>query len=537
MPGAAFDSIDRHPAPACLPGTRFEVLARLAEWIDSPNCDQRICWLSGIAGSGKSAIAQSIAEKYASQRRLAASFFFSRKEIMRRKAQGFFPTLACQMLVFAPFIRPALLDALDADATIPTKVLSEQARRLLQEPLLSSMDSFSNPILIVVDSLDECDDVKMANELVCLLTGILRHCRWPLKVLFTSRAEAHITQTFQHSDLRNTTCSLRLQDFDVDNDIRAYLRHSFEGIRESKNLDSVYNFPLPWPSEDEIEMIVQKAAGLFIFATTVVKYVDIDYGSPVAQLQAVLQTFQDGASAESSLVHSSLDMLYLDALRRISDPGKVRLVLGSVALTFRPLSTSGLNDLLSKFQFDASCIVKDLGSVLMTSDSDLRTEGAVRVYHTSFRDFLTSSHRSQQYFVDPAVFHDILARACLELMNRHLTVDMCNLRDPSLLNCEIEDLDKQCKLRIKEGVRYACRWFVHHLSQVRWDGRMDDTLVLSFQTFATRHLLNWIEVLSLIGELDSAILSLREAADWLKVRMAIHCVALPEFIAVLAKTI
>lgn len=528
MPGAAFDSIDRHPAPACLPGTRLELLARIAEWVDNPNCDQRIYWLSGLAGSGKSAIAQSIAEKYANQRRLAASFFFSRKEILRRKAQGFFPTLACQLLVFAPSIRPALLNALDTDAMIPTKVLLEQARNLLQEPIVSSMVSFPHPVLIVVDSLDECDDVKMANEIVCLLAGILRHCRWPLKVLFTSRAEPHIVQTFQHSELRNMTGSIRLQDFGVDDDIRAYLRHSFEGIQESMNAMSITIYPLPWPSEDEIKMIVQKADGLFIFATTVVKYVGINYGSPVAQLQAVLQALQDGASAESSLVHSPLDMLYLDALRRTPDVEKVRLILGSVVFAFRPLSTHGLNDLLWTFHFDASYIIKDLCSVLVISDSDIETDRAVRLYHTSFRDFLTSSHRSQQYFVDPVVFHSILARACLELMNRNLTVDMCNLGDPSLLNCDIEDLDKRCKLRIKEGVRYACRWFAHHLSQIPWDRRTDKTLILSLQSFATRYLLNWIEVLSLTGELDSAILSLREAVDWLKVRMTTRWVTIPE---------
>ncbi|KAH0826316.1 hypothetical protein J3R83DRAFT_5262 [Lanmaoa asiatica] len=530
VPSAAFDSIDRHPAPACLPGTRFELLARLTEWVDSPNCDQHICWLSGLAGSGKSAVAQTVADRYAAgQHRLAASFFFSRKEILRRKAQGFFPTLACQILAFAPSIRPALLGALDADATIPTKVLLEQVRRLLQEPIMSSASSFPDPVLIVVDSLDECDDVKMASEIIHLLSGILRHCRWLLKVLFTSRAEPHLVHTFQHPELQSMTRSLQLQDFGVDDDIRAYLRHSFGVIQESMNAISVNNYPLPWPSEDGIETIVQKAAGLFIFATTVVKYVGIDYGSPVAQLRAVLQVLRNGASGDSALVHSSLDTLYLDALSTIPDVEKVNLVLGLIVFAFRPLSTRGLNDLLWKFQFDASYVVKNLRSVLVISNSSIESDGAVRIYHTSFRDFLTSPPRSRQYFVDPVVFHSILARACLELMIRHLRVDMCQLGDPSILNCEIGNLEERCKLRIKEGVSYACRWFSRHLSQVPWDRTTDNVLILSLQGFANQYLLNWIEVLSLTGELDSAVLSLREAAYWLKVRMTTDCVAAPEF--------
>ena len=426
------------------------------------------------------------------------------------------------MLASIPSIRPALLDALDTDAMIPTKVLLEQARRLIQEPIMSSTDSFPHPILIVIDSLDECDDMKMSTEIVRLLAETVRRCRWPLKVLFTSRAEPHILQTFQLPELCSLTYSLLLQDFGVGNDIRVYLRHSFEGIQESMNATSIDNSS-PWPSDDEIEMIVQKAAGLFIFAAMVVKYVGVGYASPVARLQIVLQALQGNASAERSLVLSPLDMLYLDTLRMTPDAEKARLILGSVVFAFRPLSICGLNDLLCESQFNVPYTVRNLCSVLVISSSEIEMDGAVRIYHTSFRDFLTDSRRSEQYFVDPVVFHNILARACLKLMNRHLTVDMCNLGDSSLLNRDIEDLDKRCKLHIKEGLHYACRWFAHHVSQVSWASGADDALLLSLQEFTNRHLLNWIEVLSLTGELDSAVLSLREAADWLEVRTPTCC--------------
>ncbi|KAF9230439.1 hypothetical protein BU15DRAFT_57231, partial [Melanogaster broomeanus] len=228
---AAFDSIERHPAPACLPGTRLELLARLAEWADNPATDQCVCWLSGVAGSGKSAVAQSIAEKYARLNRLAASFFFSRKEISRRTAQRIFPTLASQMVVFAPSIKPAISDALNEDYTIPMKVLVEQMRRLLQAPMSSVQCSCLDPVLVVIDSLDECDEEKMAKEVVVLLADLLRTCHWPLKVLFTSRREPYIVQTFLQSDVRSMTYALQLQDFNVQDDIRSYLNHSFADIR------------------------------------------------------------------------------------------------------------------------------------------------------------------------------------------------------------------------------------------------------------------------------------------------------------------
>ncbi|KAG9312474.1 hypothetical protein JVU11DRAFT_6860 [Chiua virens] len=282
------------------------------------------------------------------------------------------------------------------------------------------------------------------------------------------------------------------------------------------NAISTTKCSLPWPSDDELEMIVQKAAGLFIFATTVVKYVGMDYGSPVTRLQAVLQAFQNSASAESAVVHSPLDMLYSDALRAIPDLEKVRLVLGTVVFSFQPLSTRGLNDLIWTCHFDASYIVKNLSSVLTISDSDIEGDGAIRFYHTSFRDFLTTSNRSGQYFVDPAVFHSILGRAVFR-------VD-----DPTSRRRYAQFRRPRCELHIREGVRYACRWFAHHVSQVRWDREVDNALLLCVQGFARRCLLNWIEVLSLTGALDSAVLSLREVAEWLKVGVTVYRVVTAE---------
>ncbi|KAF9231030.1 hypothetical protein BU15DRAFT_82907 [Melanogaster broomeanus] len=429
-------------------------LRRLAEWADNPATNQRVCWLSGVAGSGKSAIAQSIAEQYARQNRLAASFFFSRKEISRRTAQRFFPTLASQMLVFAPSIKAAVIDAVNEDYAIPTKVLVEQMRRLLQKPMSSVQCSFPDPVLVVIDSLDECEEEKMANEVVVLLADLLCTCHWPLRVLLTSRHEPHIVQTFHQSDVRSMTYALQLQDFNVQEDIRYYLSHSFAGIRQS--MGSKPGNSLPWPAEDDVEIIMQKSAGLFIFATTVVKFVGDKYHSPPARLQAVLQG-------------------------GVSTGNRTRLVLGFVVFAFSPLSTRGLNTLLWNFQIEASFVIRNLHSVLVSPDTG-DDNGPVRIYHTSFRDFLSTSHRSREYFADSVTYHRIMAQACLESMIRHLAADM----------------------RV-----YAS--FV-----------LKRAYVMLAVGFARVYLLNWIEVLSLMGELESGIISLRGVADWLKSSLEPH---------------
>jgi hypothetical protein len=62
--GAPFDSQDRSPAPKCHPGTRSDILSKIYTWIGNHN-SKKLCWVHGPAGAGKSAIAQTVAERCA----------------------------------------------------------------------------------------------------------------------------------------------------------------------------------------------------------------------------------------------------------------------------------------------------------------------------------------------------------------------------------------------------------------------------------------------------------------------------------------
>ncbi|KZP20311.1 hypothetical protein FIBSPDRAFT_954683 [Athelia psychrophila] len=67
--GASWD-----PNLACLPGTRVSILSIINVWsrsLDGPN----VFWLKGVAGSGKTAIAHTVAQTLREDGRLASSFF------------------------------------------------------------------------------------------------------------------------------------------------------------------------------------------------------------------------------------------------------------------------------------------------------------------------------------------------------------------------------------------------------------------------------------------------------------------------------
>ena len=61
----------------CLRGTRKKVLWEIERWLTGEQ-EQRVFWLNGLAGTGKSTIAQTFAETSFADGKLGASFFCSR---------------------------------------------------------------------------------------------------------------------------------------------------------------------------------------------------------------------------------------------------------------------------------------------------------------------------------------------------------------------------------------------------------------------------------------------------------------------------
>ncbi|KAH7910769.1 hypothetical protein BJ138DRAFT_69979 [Hygrophoropsis aurantiaca] len=341
---AAFDSAARYPPPICLAGTRMEILNRISSWIEAEGT-QPICWLNGPAGSGKSAIAQRVAETYAEKNRLAASFFFSRREMQRSTTQHFFPTLSLQILKKFPSTRQSIAAALDEDDTVPTKFLREQMKKLVLEPLCAMTERPAFPVFIVIDSLDECDNEHLVIELITLLAQLIRESPQPFRLLFASRSESHIQKAFREPSILSMTLFLELVTFDAKEDIRLFMVRAFDGIYKNRHMlmDGVQH---PWPPADELERLLQKASGLFIFAATVTKFVDSKHEDPRDRLQIILN---DAPSTSGDTTFADIDTLYQDAIRISNNDDLTRRVLGVVRHVSNPLSIRALNIILSRY--------------------------------------------------------------------------------------------------------------------------------------------------------------------------------------------
>ena len=163
--GAEFGDGERK---GCLKGTRGAVLSTIELWARDFN-ENPVYWLNGLAGTGKSTIAKTIAERLFADGKLGASFFCSRDFEDRRNFHFIFPTLATQLARSYPGFRSILVPLIQANPNIAYKSLYNQMEQLIVQPLNKSNIS----TVIVIDALDECEDEESASAILSVLGRLL----------------------------------------------------------------------------------------------------------------------------------------------------------------------------------------------------------------------------------------------------------------------------------------------------------------------------------------------------------------------------
>jgi WD40 repeat protein len=480
-----------------------------------------VYWLKGLAGTGKTTIACSIAELAAQQGSLGATFFFSRTDIARRNPLAVIPTIAYRLARWRLELRWLICAAVDLHPDIADhRSVREQARRLLAE----AFGALSSPVprvLIVLDALDECD--KVANveggELLPALFDCLGALSITAKILVTSRDETSIQRMFAAEQADHPVHTLALhadiEPYLVDVDISLYLMDKLGRIGQEEG-------EISWPPRDVIEELVQRAGTLFVYAATVVKY--IDTGRTVSSLEDLLAEVLAGDLHEAE--HRwQLDRLYTQILMKasssvgsFSDRQRIQVLetVASLVLLQEPLPIDVISRLVNK----PRTLVDSLGPVLWKSNDE-----TVRLFHPSFADFVGDSKRcaglsfptterietSVSFLVLPEEHHRRLTCRCLAVMNKHLRYDIVGLEKPWISNDDISDLRKKLDLCAPRELQYACEFWAVHLAKA---GRPESALLTELNAFCRGHLLHWLELLSLMGALSAVLKYLPHALDW-----------------------
>ena len=493
----------------CLRGTRVDVLLQLEYWVKDKQ-DHRVFWLNGLAGTGKSTIAQSFAEISFADGNLGASFFCSRDSEARSDLQSIFPTLAFQLAYRYTQFREKLLQVLRANPSIKQETLCSQMEKVIVGPLQATHIR----TLIIIDALDECKDKEPASAILSVLSRYVDQIPH-VKFFITGRPEPQIRSGFRLKPLRPITEVLRLHDVKpslVDGDIKLFFRTQLSDIAETWSDCGVME---DWPSSSDIDTLCEKAAGLFIYASTVIKFVTSKYHTPNERLALIISlpqsTMYEGKSG--------IDLLYTQVLEQaFCDIGPdeqglysdFRSVVGAVLLLFNPLPVKALSTLLRTF--DIPNTLRSLHSLLLIPTSQLNP---VQVFHKSFPDFLMDLGRckDEKFFINPSVHHQEILLSCLSLMKKRLKRNICHLDNYTTLS-EVRDISAHQKENIGDTLEYACQFWARHLVGISSSGPNVGEVHKAIDEFFTTHLLFWIEVLVMIGRLDVGVHALNDIQQW-----------------------
>ena len=498
-----------------------------------------VYWLNGLAGTGKSTIAQTVAERVFAEGRLGASFFCSRDFKDRRNLRYIFPTLAFQLAQKYPNFRSILVPLLQSNPDVVRDSLYNQMETLIVEPLSSSNIS----TVIIIDALDECADEEPQSAILSvmgrLVEGILN-----VKFLITGRPEPRIQSGFRLGLLKPLTDVFVLHEVEpsvINADVRLFLSHGLSELAKRRGMEQD-----TWPTDEHLDMLCERAAGLFVYAVATLKFLDHAFTPPNKQLEIITMapssTSHEGRAKVRSTANldsldgfapsvdgsvETLDSLYLSSFQGAfngmdaGDDEKVRHVLGTVVLAVNPLPPSAIAILVGLGKQEVMDLLQLIQSLLKLSEDP---DSLVLPFHKSFPDFITDPLRcpNKRFHISPETGHLKLALSCLKLMNSCLEQNLLSLPNYAL-NSEVQDLEVRVKDHISIALQYACKSWHNHLTGVRGDIM---TVVPALRSFLQEGFLAWLEVLSIIGAARDAVVALEKLILWLQE----VCFGLPNYI-------
>ena len=506
--GADFRHGDRQ---GCLKGTRKAVLDGIESWSKDSNVSP-IYWLNGLAGTGKSTIAQTIAGRLFADGRLGASFFCSRDFEDRRNLHCIFPTLAFQLAHKYPGFRSALVPLLQSNPDIGHESLFNQMRALIVEPLSLSHVS----TVIVIDALDECVDEEPQSAILSVMGRLVEGIP-NIKFFITGRPEPRIQSGFRLGLLRPLTDIFVLHEVEpsvINADIRLFLEHGISELAKRSGIEQDV-----WPTDEHLDLLCERAAGLFVYAVATLKFLDHAV-VPLSKRLAIIMraprstTYEGNTKVQSSV---TLDSLYLSSFRNAfdgmdaEDDERTCSIIGAVVLAVNPLTPSAIAILVGLGEQEVMNTLWLIQSLLKLPEDP---DSPVLPFHKSFPDFITDPLRcpNQRFHIPPRTGHLKLALSCLKLMNDNLEQNILSLPNYAL-NSEVEDLEARTKGCISVALEYACKSWFNHLTEVRGDVV---AIISALHIFMHKKFLAWLEVLSVTGATRYAVIALEKLMLWLQ---------------------
>ncbi|KAF8339129.1 uncharacterized protein EI90DRAFT_3040513 [Cantharellus anzutake] len=455
---------------ACLEGTRIDLTERIMTWCrNTGENENRLMLLTAVAGDVT----------------LLLHFFFKAGE--RSRPDFLFSGIARTLADHDPVYRTFIISALRKDPSLSTALLATQFENLVVLPLLHKPPPPDRPMVVIIDALDECDK-EVFESFADILREEVPKLPSSIKFFITSR----------HTDLVRRSLSpqfpisrlaIDLSDDTNVQDCATYIRFELQKLK-NWHPDLRHNLQ----DEDKtVQEILERASGLFIWISTIFRYMKTANKDPMRTLEGLLDT---GTKRSKVPAEGMMDRLYTSILKKCDWEDEdfahdYPIVMGAIFVAQRPLSITAWDAILSPFL--KSPVRYSLAELapLLSGVEDYHFP--VRILHQSFRDFIVDrivplSISPCCIPVDVGMENARVALRCTEILNQ----DLCSVKGLGL----IENLSEKDELPLipseesSEHFHYACCYIVHHLSGVQEPSpELDESVGAFLSEQATR----WVE--------------------------------------------
>ncbi|KAF7979788.1 hypothetical protein HWV62_40830 [Athelia sp. TMB] len=466
-------------------GTRAALLSALETWANSVDA-QNVFWLKGVAGSGKSTIAHTIACIMHETGRLVSSFFLNH-QIPARKI---FTTIARDIAATSLAIAYDICSVLKNEPALASASLSRQFKALISGPL--GRHPFDRTIVIVIDALDEAIHGDGDTALLAILGVEAANLPPHVRIFITSRP-TNIIEQFLWGKSYIRTHLIDIHSIENLQDISAYVdaqlqNHTIRRKMRPTELD-----------EALVQDLKARAEGLFIWISTIFAYLRTAYNP-----RATLATLLSKSMPQGLEPTKKMDELYISILETCGPWKDVyfvkdySLIMGAIMAAKRPLSLAALQAFHGgHHQPSAAMLLECFGSVLVGFEDENKP---VRMLHLSFREFITDRAASDttplthKFYIPLKAHNGRLTRLCLQTMinefksTTHVTRYLADDYDgpPGIPSKDAH---------ISEHFLYACECWIDHVVDVEQPSLVGD---LIFE-FLSHHHTAWLEALTRNG--------------------------------------
>ncbi|KAL6229323.1 hypothetical protein BDW75DRAFT_103962 [Aspergillus navahoensis] len=349
-------------------------------------------------------------------------------------------------------------------------------------------DSTQATIYLLVDALDECG--TGLSDLLKLIAKTKSIAAAKVKWIVSSRNRDDIEQELEFGT-EVASLSLELNASHVSDAVAAFINDRVSRLKALQRNGVLF--------KQVKEQLLQKSDGTFLWVSLVVQ--EMQKCRRLPEMIKLLERTPRGLTPLYDRILQQIQLL--EDLDRES----CILILSIVALGYRPLRLQELCRLagLHNQQYgldDLENIVGMCGSFLTIRDD------YVYLIHQSAKDYLGDVRVAATIFPSkPSEIHRRIFRESLQNLSAklHRNIYNLNLDDPGISVSEIAIFQPDPDPLL--DLRYSCTYWLDHLLEAISTSADQLNAILDF---FRKHLLHWLESLSLIGEMRHGILALRK---------------------------